>query len=233
MNTKLVTSGTAALALAFASTTSAQETIDRPIGAPSRAAEIGIGLGYAQPAGDLTMREGDRVSNVARAGGQIDAEVGYRISPRWLIGAYGGYGQFHAPGGTSADIVATANAGVQAQVHVDPYRRIDPWIAFGGGWRGFFVDPRDGGSRGLHGLQLARVRVGVDYRVNDGVALGPAVGMDATMFTTEVRSGEGPTVRSLDSDRYTVTPFFFAGIVGRFDVGGRRDAGDRMLARAF
>ncbi|MBI2393900.1 MAG: hypothetical protein HYV09_30290 [Deltaproteobacteria bacterium] len=233
MNSKLVTSGIAAVVLAYASTTGAQETIDRTVAAPARAAEIGIGLGYAQPTGDLTLRTGDRASNFARAGGQIDGEIGYRIDPRWLIGVYGGYGQFHAPGGTAQDIVATVNAGVQAQVHVNPHRRVDPWVGFGAGWRGFFINPENSATRALHGLQIARVRFGVDYRVSDGVALGPAVGMDATMFTTEVRSGEGPTFESLGRERYTLTPFFFGGIVGRFDIGGRRDSGERMMAKAF
>lgn len=219
--------------VAFAGGAFAQETINRPVAAPRNATEIGVGVGYSQPAGNLTQRGGDHVADIARGGGEVNAEVGYRLDPRWLIGIYGGYGQYHAPNGTSKDIVNTVNAGVQAQYHLTPFSGVDPWVSLGVGYRGFFQNPRDAGTRSLHGLQLAKVRIGADYRVTDSVALGPLIGMDLTMFTSEHRAGSGNAVDAVGSNNLTVTPFFFAGVGGKFDLGGEREREARMVALRY
>lgn len=233
MNKRLAILGSAAVVTAFAGGASAQETITRQIDAPRRATEIGIGLGYSQPSGNLTMRGGDKAADLARGGGEVNAEVGYRIDARWLIGLYGGYGQYHMPNGTSNDIINTATGGVQAQYHIMPFQRVDPWLSLGVGYRGFFSTPDNQGTRALHGLQLARVRVGVDYRVSETVALGPVLGMDATMFTSEHRPGTGNTVDAVGSGNLTLTPFFFGGIAGRFDIGPERERSAKMVAARY
>lgn len=233
MKKMLAILGTSAVVTAFAGGAIAQEVITGPVDAPRNAAEIGVGLGYSQPTGNLTRRGGDQVSDLARGGGEVNAEVGYRIDARWLVGLYGGYGQYHAPGGTSSDIINTANGGVQAQLHFMPFQRVDPWVGLGVGYRGFFSTPDNQGTRALHGIQLARARVGVDYRVSETVALGPVIGMDLTMFTSEHRPGTGNTVDSVGSDNLTVTPFFFAGLAGKFDIGTERERSERMVALRY
>lgn len=233
MNKMLAILGSTAVLTAFAGVANAQETITGPVNAPRNAAEIGVGLGYSQPAGNLTRRGGDAVADIARGGGEVNAEVGYRIDSHWLVGLYGGYGQYHAPGGTSSDIVNTANGGIQGQYHIMPFQRVDPWISLGVGYRGFFTTPDNGATRALHGLQLARARVGVDYRVSETVALGPVIGMDLTMFTSEHVPGAGGQLAAVGSDNVTVTPFFFAGIGGKFDIGSERERSERMVAQRY
>lgn len=49
--------GSTTAVVALATAANAQETIYAPVDAPTKAAEIGVGLGYSQPAGDLTRRD--------------------------------------------------------------------------------------------------------------------------------------------------------------------------------
>jgi hypothetical protein len=236
MKKTLAILGTVGLVTAFAGGAFAQEdvseTVNQPVPAPRNAAEIGIGLGYAQPTGNLTAG-GRPISDIARAGGEVNAEVGYRVDPRWLVGLYGGYSQFHAPGGTSSDIVNSATGGIQAQYHIMPYTRVDPWVGLGVGYRGFFATPRNGPTHALHGLDVARLRIGADYRVNEQVAMGPVVGMDLTMFTSEHIPGASSTVEAIGSENLTVTPFFFAGLAGKFDIGTETQRSDQMVALQY
>jgi len=232
MKKTLAILSSAAFITAIAGGAFAQETLNVPVDAPRNAAEIGIGLGYSQPTGNLT-NGGSDISDIARAGGEVNAEVGYRIDARWLVGLYGGYGQYHAPGGTSHDIVNSANAGVQAQYHIMPFNVADPWVSLGVGYRGFFNTPQGTPTSAWHGLQLARVRVGADYRVSETVAMGPVVGMDLTMFTSEHIPGNPNTVEAVGGNNLTVTPFFFAGLQGKFDIGEERERSDKMVALQY
>jgi len=225
MKKMLAILGSTTVITAFAAFANAQETPSVPIDAPKNAAEIGVGLGYSQPTGDLTQR--DSADDIARAGGEVSADVGYRIDARWLVGLYGGYGHYHAPGGTSYDIVNSATGGFQAQYHIMPFGRVDPWIGFGAGYRGLYQSLENQNTRAWHGIQLARARLGVDYRVNETVALGPVIGMDVTMFTSQHAPGSSSGVDAVGSDNLTATPFFFAGLAGRFDIGKERERGER------
>jgi hypothetical protein len=73
-----------------------------------------------------------------------------------------------------------------------------------------------GGPIGLnHGLELGRVRVGLDMRVSREVAIAPVIGADATMFLWQDIGG---SVSAIGTP--TVSTFVFAGIQGRLGVGG-------------
>jgi hypothetical protein len=230
MKKMLAILGSTTVITALAALANAQDTLGLPVDAPSKAVEIGVGFGYTQPTGDLTRR--DSIDDFARAGGELSGEVGYRVNPNWLVGLYGGYARYHAPGGTSDDKTTSATGGVQAQYHITPFSRVDPWIGIGAGYRGFFINPGVGASRSLHGIQLARARVGFDYRVSEAVALGPVIGVDLTMFTTEHFPGGGNT-QAVESDNLTVTPFFYAGLAGRFDIGKHERAEEHTVAMGY
>ena len=66
---------------------------------------------------------------------------------------------------------------------------------------------------------------GVDFRVSEDVALGPQVGADVNMFVSD--KVENREISSVDSVRPST--FIFAGVGGRFDIGGRRIADDDNL----
>jgi hypothetical protein len=70
-----------------------------------------------------------------------------------------------------------------------------------------------------HGLQLARAQVGLDVRVSRDVAIGPMIGGDIDLFIW--RNPEGAAGNAAIPDKELST-FVFAGVQGRFDVGGTR-----------
>ncbi len=226
-----ILAATAALGLT-ATGARAQERIEREVDAPKRSFEIGVGAGYTQGTGNTIV--GERVSRLAGPGGEAQVDLGYRIDPRWLVGGYGSFGYFRTPDNAGPDVtVRGVTTGVQAQYHFMPMNRIDPWIGLGAGYRGIFSSGQDGPVTARHGIQLARLRVGVDYRANAALALGPVLGIDATYFTGRTEPGGSDLARITVDDR-KVAPFFFAGFAGRFDVVNERVRGsERMVAAAF
>lgn len=204
-----------------ASRSSAQERQERPepsSPAPPRdAIEIGLGLGATGGTG--TVSDGEALSDTARAGGALEIGLGYRFDPSFLFGVYASYGRFAAaPGVPDGAHVRTVTAGLEGQWHFLPYSRLDPWIGVGAGYRGISIVPDGRASTGLReGVQVARLRLGVDWRVSRAVALGPVLGVDATVFVARRDVGEDELL-SIDEDDLALSTFVFGGLGGRFDL---------------
>lgn len=87
----------------------------------------------------------------------------------------------------------------------------------GTGARGYWVDaPKSQGS-GMYGLDILRLRAGVDYKLGPSTSIGPMVGASfATLLAVDDSSTSG--ARDIDSPGL----FVYAGVQGRFDLGGKR-----------
>ncbi len=209
----------AVAAALFAAPLYAQEvTASTP--APARAAddalEITLGAGYAQGFGDIAAGQRN-LTDQSSAGGELQLGVGYRINPNFMVGAYGS-GSLHATGDyTPRANIYTATAGVQGNYHFLPSNEWDPWIGLGAGWRALWIN-RNGGTDSRHGLDVARITAGVDYRVNSQFAVSPYLGMGITTFLTQELAGEQNfgNVHSPDANVWV-----FGGIQGRFDLFGK------------
>lgn len=213
-------------ALALASVASAQEAergvslVNKAVDAPARALEVGVSTGFNQGFGDL--QRGQPIAGYAGAGALGEVDIGYRANPHLMIGAYGSGTQFNANDRltrmfTPGTDVRTATAGVQANWHFRPFRAVDPWVGLGAGYRGFWVIPERGGSTARQGIDVARLRAGVDYRLSREIALGPIVGVDASLLLSERVPGGGYTA----IPNRTMSGFVFAGVGGRFDMIGQ------------
>lgn len=179
--------------------------------APSNALEITAGTGYTQGLG--MIREGLSVPDVATSGVGFDLGIGYRMSPRVGLLAAGQYQALTPERGNHARGLTTS---VAAQFHFAPTRVLDPWLELGAGYRFLWETPAAPGPTLLtHGIQLARARVGLDVRASEVLALGPVVGADLNMFLFQDVPGQ-PT--NISDPR--LNTFVFAGVQGRFDVGG-------------
>lgn len=213
-----VASAAAAGVLAIPSVASAQESrtnfFNREVAAPSQALEIAVKGGYSQSVGDI--RPGTRIQDIGGAGGAVGLDVGYRATPRFFMGAYGQYGQYgnQTPGSAT---IRDATAGLQGAVHFAPYSGMDPWVALGSGWHGLWIDNNNAPNASYQGWQIARLRVGADFRVSNEVALGPEVGAAANIYLTERLPGESQ-FHNVGSPH--VNASFFAGLTGRFDMAG-------------
>jgi hypothetical protein len=183
----------------------------RPLGAPSNALELSVSTGYTQGFGNL--KSGVGLPSVATVGIGFDLGVGYRIDPNWAVLWNGQYQEF------TAERVAHARGitnDIAVQYHFAPMRQVDPWIEGGAGYRVFWEDPDVGATLTTHGFQLARVRAGLDLRADEYVAIGPIIGADATLFLFQ----DVPNLGTSISDPRLST-FVYAGLQGRFDVGGK------------
>jgi hypothetical protein len=194
------------------------EAVRARVPAPAGAFEIGVDTGYTQGFGNLLV--GRTMGEAAGAGIGVGLNLGYRINPYWSLAAAGSY-QAYGAGGTlpSSSSVRGGTAGVEGTLHTLPYDRVDPWVRLGAGYRIFAESPAGSAPTTLtHGPQLAKLEIGLDIRASDSIAVAPVIGADLSMFPW--RSGGG--VETARTSGLPVNTFVFAGIQGRFDVGGHR-----------
>jgi hypothetical protein len=213
-----------ALALAGFAAPAAAQTVERevtpaPMRAPRGAFELGVDLGYTQGFG--TLYGSRSVRNVAEAGVGVGVGLGYRATPHVAVAATGQFQGFNASNDMPMGAQARgATAGLEATIHLMPYERADPWISVGAGYRMLWEIPEGAAGASLtHGLELGKVGVGVDLRPSENVAISPMIGVDMNMFMW--RNEPGTAMTSV-TDR-GVNAFVFAGVRGRFDVGGARE----------
>jgi hypothetical protein len=223
MNTK-ITFGVAVAALALTGSASAQvETKDvvqsaggeKNLAPAARSVELTIGTGYEQGFGNIQANQSS-LTELGQAGGAVQTSVGYRILPQLTLSLYGSFAEFARAGqvDSSAHLYSVA-AGVQSDWHFLPGgSEFDPWLSLGSGWRGYWVNQNAGNSTD-QGMELAKLQVGVDYRIDRAVAISPVVGADLTTFFTQQTPGSNGWT-NISSPQ--VNTFFFAGLQGRFDI---------------
>lgn len=186
--------------------------------APRRSFEVGVNGGYTQPFGEI--KDGQGFTDIVDAGGLVGLMLGYRFTPHWSLE---GTTSFHESAvdtrqGEQLD-VRGLTVGVQGTFHARPYERVDPYVSLGAGYRMLWLVPDFEPNMLIHGFELAKVMVGVDFRVSEDVALGPVVGADLNLLLWENGS---PDVNDDNIDDPRPSTFLFAGVAGRFDVGGDR-----------
>ena len=240
MNTKFVVTTSAAIwSLAFVGTASAQTTqkdeatessssSHTPLAPVSQSVELTVGTGYSQGFGDVGSGR-PSLSDVGTAGGAVQVGLGYRFAPQLSLGVYGAGSKFGRSDSmdSSATIYSTA-VGAEAAWHFVPSSsEFDPWVSFGAGWRAYWIS-QDQGTTAQHGLQLARVQFGVDYRVAQSVAISPVIGADASILLTESTPQSGG-FRNISQPN--VNTFLFVGLQGRFDIPTGAKEGPRQTAQ--
>jgi len=195
----------------------AQEGSPPPSGppAPDGAFEITLGGGYTQGFGDIGSGQ-PSLRNLTAAGGELQLGLGYRINPNFLLGVYGSGGMQSNGIFARGSNIYTATAGLQANYHFLPLETWDPWVGLGAGWRALWID-RPVGMESRHGLDVARVTAGIDYRVSPQFAISPYVGVAVTVFLTQELAGER-SFSNVHSPNVNAWPM--AGVVGRFDLFG-------------
>jgi hypothetical protein len=190
----------------------------RDLPAAKDAVELTIGTGYAQGFGDVASNHAS-LQDLGTAGGAVQLGVGYRLIPQLTLGVYGSGSMFGR--GNDVDGSAklySATAGVQGDWHFIPKgSEWDPWVSLGTGWRGYWVDT-DQGTTSLQGWQIAKLQVGVDYRIAPAVSISPVIGADLSAFFAE-STPQSNGYANLSSP--TVNAFVFGGVLGRFDIPTR------------
>lgn len=197
----------------------ASSSFDHHVAAPANALELGVATGYTQGVGPIGGGM-QHVEDLSKAGGAVELDAMYRINPTFAVGAYGSFSKY-ATGDQISDQtdVLGATAGIQAAAHLRPDRSVDPWVSLGTGWRGLWLSPQSGKNTSLQGLELARLQVGVDYRVSENVSIAPVISGSLNMFVSE----DSPmTTKYTEISDKKANFIGFAGLAGRFDLGGKR-----------
>jgi hypothetical protein len=188
--------------------------LDRAVAPTGRALEVAVGAGYTQGAGGAGQV--GSLEDITGAGGNVELQVGVRVTPNWTLGGYGTMARFSGGDSLNDGHAWGATAGVQARWNARESRSLDPWISLGAGWRGLWVRPSGQAEASTHGGEL-RLQLGVDYRISPTLAISPVVGASASMFVAE----DGPMtdgLRQIDDKQLNV--YGFTGVLGRFDLGG-------------
>ena len=220
----ILAASVAALTVSLATAAHAQtaETKDEGTGsksasleAPTHAVELTLGTGYAQGFGNVGSGQA-KLTDLSQAGGSVQLGVGYRLLPALALGVYGSGAMFsRADDVDGSTHIYSATAGVQADWHFLPRQStFDPWVSAGMGWRGYWT--HEGvGTTSTQGWEWGKLQIGVDYRIDQAVAISPVLGADLTSFFTQQTPGSGG-FRNVSSP--TVNTFLFAGVQGRFDI---------------
>jgi hypothetical protein len=203
------------IALADTTSISTDADFDHPVAAASNTLELGVASGYTQGGGKLGGTMGN-LEDIAGAGGAVEVSAAYRIIPNLSLGVYGQFSSNQHGDLLNSDTnIFGAAAGIQAVVHARPASSVDPWLSVGGGWRGLWLDPTSGKTTSLQGFDLARVQIGVDYRVSKQVSIAPVVGGNLTMYVSE-DSPMTTAYTEIADKKVNLTGF--AGLAGRFDL---------------
>lgn len=189
--------------------------LDREVAPTQRAPEIAVGGGYTQGVGGAGAA--GSVEDVTGPGGSIEVQVGLRARPRFSLGVYGTLARFqHGVAMADGSRAHAATAGIQAVWHSRQARSLDPWISAGAGWRGLWLAPNGAAASSVHGIELVRVQLGVDYRITPGLAITPVVGASASMFLVESDAMASGFTAVHD---HRLNLYGFTGLLGRFDIG--------------
>ncbi|AUX24607.1 hypothetical protein SOCEGT47_051460 [Sorangium cellulosum] len=193
--------------------------LSSPLRAPGNALELGVSAGYAQGFGDIAG--GRSLRDVSGAGTAVAVKLGYRATPKLGLGLTSSYEEYMATGPERQRTdVRGMTVGVETRFHLAPFERVDPVISLGSGYRAFATDaPGQRRDTITHGVELARLNATIDVRMSDSVALGPSIGGGLNVFLVESAGASGRAREVRDS---RVNSFVFAGLEGRFDVGGQR-----------
>ena len=122
----------------------------------------------------------------------------------------------------------SVTAGLQGQWNLRPFRSINPWVTLGSGWRGNWIVPDVGGNVSIQGWQLARLQIGADFRVANQVAFGPYVAGDVNLMFSQRLPGQEDFFDTSGTPTFAT---FSAGILGRFDLGGKQVSPVAPVAR--
>jgi hypothetical protein len=206
--------------IAFAQPESSETTtgFDHPVPAVKNAVEIGVAVGYTQGGGKLGGGMGN-LEDVSHQGGTVELSLGYRILPQLSVGAYGSFAQYSRGDAIDSNTdVLGATAGIQTAWHIRPARSVDPWLSFGAGWKSLWFSPSNGSTTSLQGIELARLQLGVDYRLSKDIAIAPVIGGSISTFVSQDMTMANQT--EINDKKVSLTGF--AGLSGRFDLGGVR-----------
>jgi hypothetical protein len=209
--------------------TSASEapTDDRAAGdAPAgrKGFQIALRTGVAVPLGEVD--KGEKMSDTFGLQVPIIADIGAKIIPELFVGGYlglavGGVGDTAKAACDKVAVDCTSvgfRFGVEAQYHIVPDGKLNPWVGYGIGYeiagvRGSKNDNKL--TAGLGGVEYAHLMAGFDYRITRVFGIGPFADFSLGKYsvaTTEVTINGVPKKNDGDIANTTLHEWLMLGV---------------------
>lgn len=192
-----------------------EHRIDDTMPAIKGGLEISLAASTAQTVGEIGG--GMNADDTIGSAGELDLQIGYRVSPHLAIGFYATAQAFAEGSAPYERDVYTGSSGIEADFHFRPDRAVDPWVSIGSGVRALLIDADDGKSI-LVGAEVARLQLGTDFRLDENFALGPVIGASATLYGAQ----KAPMQNFEELEGKGINWTLSAGIAGRFNAFGSR-----------
>jgi hypothetical protein len=165
--------------------------------------QVAVRTGVTVPIGSL--RKNVKLSDNLGVQIPFHADVGAKIIPQLFLGGYVGV-SIGAVGDTLSRACDQAYVscssvglrfGLQAQYHLIPDGKVNPWIGYGIGYEIAGVSGTNGGNKvsaALGGVEFAHIMAGADFRISRIVGIGPfadfALGQYSIASAEETRFGQ-------------------------------------------
>jgi hypothetical protein len=144
--------------------------------------EIAVRTGVAIPLGDRS--KDNKMSDSFGVHVPLVADIGFKVIPNLFLGGYvglsvGGVGDAIQKQCDSLNVDCSSvgfRIGIQAQLHILPASKLNPWVGYGIGYEIAGASGSGGNNKftaALGGVELAHLMAGFDYRINRIVAVGP------------------------------------------------------------
>jgi outer membrane protein W len=158
---------------------------------------------------ELSLRSGYSVTTFESLWAiPVGVDVGYRLSPRWSVGAYGDLGFIHtnrdAEDSEDAIVGHHYRVGVEAIYHASRNQGSAPWIGLGLGYDAvrtefrssstFFDSTTFSTPLRASGFELANLQLGFDFRVGRAFRIGPFASGSLVAYTSHLRTENDDTL---------------------------------------
>jgi hypothetical protein len=192
-----------------------------------RGLELGVRVGMGLPFGKVDGAVGDSLDQTIAYAVPVGLDVGYRVDPRLLVGAYGTYASA-SPASALRDDCSShglqcstdgVRAGIEVQVHSPHEGPWDPWMGLGSGYEWMRVRS-SAGPLSAGGWEFLHLEAGVDLRPVSAFGLGPFVTWAIGQYQYESFPDRGSSAVSSRA----VHEWLIFGFRGTVDIGRRLTA---------
>jgi hypothetical protein len=159
---------------------------------------LGVRIGYSLPLGntnDSTTSAGlvkTSLSEAVSGGIPVILDLGYRLTPRVMLGVYGQYGYVFVKEGDAGCPSggecsgADYRFGVQGRYDLSPEKTLRPWFGLGLGYEILTGKGTYSGfefSRSFWGFEFLNLQGGVDFALGESLAIGPFAQFSVGQFS--------------------------------------------------
>jgi outer membrane protein W len=179
-------------------------------------AMISLRLGTGMPFGKAGRDAPGSISHGVLAQVPVGLDLGYFVTPNIMIGAYGQFAplitQRCSMGASCSGL--DMRVGIQAQYHISPTEKLNPWFGLGAGYEVLNLTESGGPfplDTAAKGLEIANLQGGLDWMIAHGFRMGPFVNFSIGEFLSVSAGGQ-----SVDINNKSLHEWLTIGVRGSF-----------------